>query len=168
MNANVQGLNFLDVSSLDPQEQQRVNDILFGQLGRVVGKVEFPWGNTQPWRHGEGDQEGVSPADVTVQSQTDHALPPTDRHRGQDISSITTDRLEQNSVWGAPKPKDRNIGKPYERRNKKRRPPDYYQKLDEAIQLENSLRAENPEVGSRPLLHGMRRWNRACHSSTIR
>lgn len=67
------------------------------------------------------------------------------------MGSITTDRMDYNCVWDSTKPKERNVGKPYERRNKKRRPPDYYQKLDEAIQLENSIPTESPEV-SRPLM----------------
>lgn len=46
---------------------------------------------------------------------------------------------------------DRYAGKPYERRNKKRRPPDYYQKYDEAAQMKSSFVADQPEE-NRPLL----------------
>lgn len=157
MNTNVQELNFLDVTSLGPEEQQRVNDILFGQRCQIIGKVEFPWGNTDPNRYERGD-EGVqsSPSDS---AQSVPSLPPADRQTEQTMSSIMfsydkkseVENLYTSNSKAKEQSADRYAGKPYERRNKKRRPPDYYQKYDEAAQTKTSLVTDQPEE-NRPLM----------------
>ncbi|XP_061189875.1 ubiquitin carboxyl-terminal hydrolase 10-like [Saccostrea echinata] len=164
MNPNVQGLNFLDVTSLDPQEQQRVNDILFGQRSRVLGKVEFPWGNLEPRRFGEGDVDCHTQPNVSAQGLSDSSVHHTEKHPEQAISSNATDKIVCNSekafevenfYINNAKTKEqstnRNAGKPYERRNKKRRPPDYYQRFEEAAHVENSILTGSQEE-SRPLM----------------
>ncbi|XP_062609572.1 ubiquitin carboxyl-terminal hydrolase 10-like [Saccostrea cucullata] len=163
MNTNVQGLNFLDVTSLDPREQQRVNEILFGQRSRELGKVEFPWGNSEPRRFGEGDDCRTQPT-VSAQGLSDSSVHRTENHPEQAIGSNVTDKIVCNSekafevenlYINNAKTKEqstnRNAGKPYERRNKKRRPPDYYQRFEETAHLENPILSGDQE-DSRPLM----------------
>lgn len=89
--------------------------------------------------------------------QQDSSLTQTDRHTELAMNSIVFNydkKLEvENTQYSSSKPKeqttDRYAGKPYERRNKKRRPPDYYQKYDEAAQLTN---VTDQSLESRPLM----------------